>query len=205
MFVLLNLICIQRYRLVTLCDFRSLPWPAVCCDRVCQECSQHGRCQLHGTRLSHQTPSGNDTLNISVILQFYYQGILASLIWVNDIQFLLTERPFILVQYLYEFHSIISYMYLIWFQTVLSFCCKKIICTERTFIAHCDIHYFHVSDRYVIPVYTDLQVIDMPEHNTGQMGGTMRLGKRKTVFNAKTCITSKSSQTFTCCWYCLKL
>lgn len=31
----------------------------------------------------------------------------------------------------------------------------------------------------------------MPEHNTGQMGGTMRLGKRKTVFNAKTCITSK--------------
>lgn len=98
MFVLLNLICIQRYRLVTLCDFRSLPWPAVCCDRVCQECSQHGRCQLHGTRLSHQTPSGNDTLNISVILQFYYyQGILASTIWVNDIQFLLTERPFILV------------------------------------------------------------------------------------------------------------
>lgn len=38
----------------------------------------------------------------------------------------------------------------------------------------------------------------MPEHNTGQMGGTMRLGKRKTVFNAKTCITSKSSQTITC-------
>ncbi|XP_034335165.2 CTP synthase 1-like [Crassostrea angulata] len=34
-------------------------------------------------------------------------------------------------------------------------------------------------------------VIDMPEHNTGQMGGTMRLGKRKTVFNAKTCITKK--------------
>lgn len=33
----------------------------------------------------------------------------------------------------------------------------------------------------------------MPEHNTGQMGGTMRLGKRKTLFNAKTCITSKAS------------
>lgn len=25
-------------------------------------------------------------------------------------------------------------------------------------------------------------VIDMPEHHTGQMGGTMRLGKRKTIF-----------------------
>ncbi|XP_056014759.1 CTP synthase 1-like isoform X2 [Ostrea edulis] len=34
-------------------------------------------------------------------------------------------------------------------------------------------------------------VIDMPEHNTGQMGGTMRLGKRKTLFNCQTCITKK--------------
>lgn len=25
-------------------------------------------------------------------------------------------------------------------------------------------------------------VIDMPEHNTGEMGGTMRLGKRTTIF-----------------------
>ena len=25
-------------------------------------------------------------------------------------------------------------------------------------------------------------IIDMPEHNTGQMGGTMRLGKKKTFF-----------------------
>lgn len=25
-------------------------------------------------------------------------------------------------------------------------------------------------------------IIDMPEHNTGEMGGTMRLGKRTTVF-----------------------
>ena len=25
-------------------------------------------------------------------------------------------------------------------------------------------------------------IIDMPEHNTGDMGGTMRLGKRTTVF-----------------------
>lgn len=28
-------------------------------------------------------------------------------------------------------------------------------------------------------------VIDMPEHNTGQMGGTMRLGKRKTLFKTE--------------------
>lgn len=26
-------------------------------------------------------------------------------------------------------------------------------------------------------------VIDMPEHNSGQMGGTMRLGKRTTIFH----------------------
>ncbi|KAK3098119.1 hypothetical protein FSP39_016291 [Pinctada imbricata] len=34
-------------------------------------------------------------------------------------------------------------------------------------------------------------VIDMPEHNTGQMGGTMRLGKRKTIFQTEDCITRK--------------
>nr|CAG4642448.1 EOG090X04HX [Evadne anonyx] len=28
-------------------------------------------------------------------------------------------------------------------------------------------------------------VIDMPEHNSGQMGGTMRLGKRKTIFHGE--------------------
>lgn len=28
-------------------------------------------------------------------------------------------------------------------------------------------------------------VIDMPEHNQGQLGGTMRLGKRKTIFNSE--------------------
>lgn len=28
-------------------------------------------------------------------------------------------------------------------------------------------------------------VIDMPEHNSGQMGGTMRLGKRVTIFSEK--------------------
>jgi len=28
-------------------------------------------------------------------------------------------------------------------------------------------------------------IIDMPEHHTGQMGGTMRLGRRNTIFNSK--------------------
>ncbi|XP_016399837.1 CTP synthase 1-like [Sinocyclocheilus rhinocerous] len=34
-------------------------------------------------------------------------------------------------------------------------------------------------------------VIDMPEHNPGQMGGTMRLGKRRTIFKTKNSILSK--------------
>ena len=43
-------------------------------------------------------------------------------------------------------------------------------------------------------------VIEMPEHNTGQMGGTMRLGKRKTVFTTKDsllseCLSDRSSCT----------
>uniref|UniRef100_A0A0E9XNB9 Uncharacterized protein n=1 Tax=Anguilla anguilla TaxID=7936 RepID=A0A0E9XNB9_ANGAN len=31
-------------------------------------------------------------------------------------------------------------------------------------------------------------VIDMPEHNPGQMGGTMRLGKRRTIFKSSTSV-----------------
>ncbi|KAJ3609317.1 hypothetical protein NHX12_023840 [Muraenolepis orangiensis] len=34
-------------------------------------------------------------------------------------------------------------------------------------------------------------VIDMPEHNPGQMGGTMRLGKRRTVFKTKNSVLRK--------------
>ena len=30
-----------------------------------------------------------------------------------------------------------------------------------------------------------LKVIEMPEHNPGQLGGTMRLGKRTTVFKSE--------------------
>jgi CTP synthase len=36
----------------------------------------------------------------------------------------------------------------------------------------------------------NLVIIEMPEHNTGQMGGTMRLGKRKTLFT-KDCVLRK--------------
>lgn len=36
-----------------------------------------------------------------------------------------------------------------------------------------------------------VKVIDMPEHNPGDMGGTMRLGKRKTIFKAENSVLSK--------------
>ena len=42
------------------------------------------------------------------------------------------------------------------------------------------------------PLAPPPQVVDMPEHHPGQMGGTMRLGKRKTLFKTKDCITCKS-------------
>ena len=34
-------------------------------------------------------------------------------------------------------------------------------------------------------------VIEMPEHNPGNMGGTMRLGKRKTIFKSKDSVISE--------------
>lgn len=37
-------------------------------------------------------------------------------------------------------------------------------------------------------------IIDMPEHNTGNMGGTMRLGKRTTVFRENTANSKISKQ-----------
>lgn len=36
------------------------------------------------------------------------------------------------------------------------------------------------------------QVIDMPEHNPGQMGGTMRLGKRRTIFKSDSSVMRKT-------------
>lgn len=43
----------------------------------------------------------------------------------------------------------------------------------------------HLEGAHTAECETELEhpvIIDMPEHNTGQMGGTMRLGKRVTVF-----------------------
>ncbi len=42
------------------------------------------------------------------------------------------------------------------------------------------------------PSTTHPVVIEMPEHNPGQMGATMRLGKRKTVFKSDNSLLSKS-------------
>ena len=47
----------------------------------------------------------------------------------------------------------------------------------------------HSSEFY--PDSKKTVVIDMPEHNQGQMGGTMRLGRRKTIFNTKDSVLCK--------------
>lgn len=47
----------------------------------------------------------------------------------------------------------------------------------------------HLEGAHTSECEADLEhpvIIDMPEHNTGQMGGTMRLGKRVTVFKDTT-------------------
>ncbi|XP_075962839.1 CTP synthase 1-like isoform X3 [Anarhichas minor] len=41
------------------------------------------------------------------------------------------------------------------------------------------------------PESTHPVVIDMPEHNPGEMGGTMRLGKRRTIFKSGTSVLRK--------------
>lgn len=41
------------------------------------------------------------------------------------------------------------------------------------------------------PETTHPVVIEMPEHNPGQMGATMRLGKRETVFKTQDSLLSK--------------
>ena len=41
-------------------------------------------------------------------------------------------------------------------------------------------------------------MVEMPEHNPGDMGGTMRLGKRRTVFKTTNSILSKCVFVFVC-------
>lgn len=56
------------------------------------------------------------------------------------------------------------------FQTAVIEFARNVLKLENAHTAECDSTVEH-------PV-----IIDMPEHNTGDMGGTMRLGKRTTVF-----------------------
>lgn len=58
------------------------------------------------------------------------------------------------------------------FQTAVIEFARNVLKLESAHTAECDNTVEH-------PV-----IIDMPEHNTGEMGGTMRLGKRTTVFKA---------------------
>ncbi|KAA8591734.1 hypothetical protein FQN60_017108 [Etheostoma spectabile] len=51
------------------------------------------------------------------------------------------------------------------------------------------------------PESTHPVVIDMPEHNPGQMGGTMRLGKRRTIFKSSTSVLTCFSDD----WYFIVL
>lgn len=48
-----------------------------------------------------------------------------------------------------------------------------------------------VNSTEIDPECKNPLIIDMPEHHTGQMGGTMRLGKRKTIFTDQISILSE--------------
>ena len=39
--------------------------------------------------------------------------------------------------------------------------------------------------------FFSFQIVEMPEHNTGHMGGTMRLGQRPTLFKTERSVLSK--------------
>lgn len=56
------------------------------------------------------------------------------------------------------------------FQTAVIEFARNVLNLENAHTAECD------------PTVENPVIIDMPEHNTGDMGGTMRLGKRTTVF-----------------------
>ena len=49
---------------------------------------------------------------------------------------------------------------------------------SRNILNHTDANSTEFNEKTSFPV-----IIDMPEHNTGNLGGTMRLGLRKTVFS----------------------
>ncbi|KAM4790117.1 CTP synthase 2 isoform 3-T3 [Cyanocitta cristata] len=84
---------------------------------------------------------------------------------------------------------------------------KKMACRYERLLKVCSIalvgKYTKLSDCYAsvfkalehsalaINYKLDLMVIDMPEHNPGDMGGTMRLGKRRTVFKTENSVLKK--------------
>ena len=62
--------------------------------------------------------------------------------------------------------------------------------------AHPMVHLLHNVCIYTHTYYLYIhlpycKVIEMPEHNPGQMGGTMRLGKRRTVFTNQSSLMSE--------------
>lgn len=54
--------------------------------------------------------------------------------------------------------------------------------------AHGIVHVLLVQNRLGV---CGVQVVEMLEYNPGQLGGTMRLGKRRTVFTTEDCTISK--------------
>lgn len=43
---------------------------------------------------------------------------------------------------------------------------------------------------YIVLFFYFQKIIEMPEHNPGQMGGTMRLGKRRTIFKTESILSN---------------
>uniref|UniRef100_A0A1B6K2K2 CTP synthase n=1 Tax=Homalodisca liturata TaxID=320908 RepID=A0A1B6K2K2_9HEMI len=58
------------------------------------------------------------------------------------------------------------------------------------------LHLDEANSTEIDPATPHPVVIDMPEHNQGNMGGTMRLGKRKTIFCNKDSYNSKLRQLY---------
>ena len=56
---------------------------------------------------------------------------------------------------------------------------------------HCSMEFADQSRGCVFFLSFVSQIVEMPEHNPGDLGGTMRLGKRKTNFVSKDSILRK--------------
>ena len=74
-----------------------------------------------------------------------------------------------------------GYMYIVWFSAGV---CYGMQLAVVEFARHV-LKWEGANTMEVNPSTQHPVVIDMPEHNPGQMGGTMRLGKRRTVFKCQ--------------------